>query len=213
MTRVLVCVLAGAMLAAAAAPAVAHDLCPAPFRGDPLTVFAEWEFVGSDLYDDEPDYMYVVGDGIHDFHEYCFTHTHPYHVYWEEDPTEPGDGRVYTTDIAGRLEFFVCNWIDGYPWKYIWVQITYGGDGVPFVYEVVAPPWETPIYGTLLKVVPCGDGQRVESWVLTINPDREYVNIQIPPNTWVDQVIIETHSTLVSPVEGKSWGTIKAMYR
>ena len=213
MTRVIVCVLAGMMLAVAAAPAVAHDVCPPWFRGSPLTVYAEWEFIDPYMYDEEPSDMYWIGDGIHEFHPYCFTHNHPYDLYWEEDPTEPGDGRIYTGGMPGRCEFFVCNFIDDYPYKFIWVQITYGGEGVPYVLETFAPPWEAPIYGELIRVVPCVPGQRVESWVLPINPDREYVIVDIPPFTWVDQVIIETISTLYTPVEGKSWGSIKAMYR
>lgn len=213
MLKVLVCCVTGVLLALAALPAAAHDVCPPWFRGDPLSVYAEWEFVGSDLHDDEPDTMYWIGDGVHEFNLSCYTHTHAYDVYWEEDPTDPTDGRVYTQSVPGRLDFFVCNFIDGYPYKYIWIQITYGGDGVPFVYETVAPPWDNPYYGELIRVVPCESGQRVESWVLPLNPDREFVKVEIPPFTWVDQVIIETVSTLYSPVEDMSWGSIKAMYR
>lgn len=207
---VVVATLAVACLFVASA-SFADDLCPPPWRGCPLNVTAQWEFIDSDLYDQVPSYFNAVPDGIHDLGP-AFTHVHPTEVYWEEDPTEPGDGRAYTGDLHGTLDFFLANFIDDYPDKYIWVQITYGGQGIPWVYEVLAPPWENPNYGSFVQLVPCC-GNRVESWMLHPNPDREYVNIEIPPYTWIDQVIIDTISCAGSPVEDGTWGMIKRMYR
>ena len=75
------------------------------------------------------------------------------------------------------------------------MQITYGGQGVPQVYEVIAPPWGDEIYGTWVETIDYGPGQRIERWLLQPNPDREFVNIEIPPSTWIDEVIIDTISS------------------
>ncbi|MDO9170382.1 MAG: hypothetical protein Q7W29_00945 [bacterium] len=201
----------------AVAAAQADDFNPPPWRDGPLTVAAEWEFIGQDLYDMPPDYLNTVGDGIHVFNPGCFTHAHFENCFWQPDPANPADGRVFTTDAPGRILFFLCNWIDYYPYKYIWVQITYGGMGTPFVQEVIAPnpgtnEWPNPLYGQHVESggVP---GFATEYWYLSFNPDREYVNVILPPNTWIDQVWIDTISTFVISAEDMSWGGIKSLYK
>jgi len=89
---------------------------------------------------------------------------------------------------------------------------------VPFVYEVVAPnaqtnEWEFPVLGTLVERT-FGNGHAVEFWHLPYNPDREFVNIQLPPFTWVDQVWIETISTN-GPIatEFSTWSEVKSLFR
>jgi hypothetical protein len=205
------------LLLLGASAVLADDFSPAPWRGQPLTVAAEWEFINPDLTDLPPDYFNNIGDGVHEWLD-CYVHTHPQNVYWEEDPADPNDGRAVTAEVPGQLLFFLCNWIDDYEYKYIWVQITYGGEGVPYIYEVVAPneatnDWPDPVMGQPEDVggLP---GYAVEFWVLPYNPDREYVNMEIPPNTWVDQVWIETISTR-EPIatEKSSWGRVKSLYR
>ena len=209
--------LAVAFTATAATVALADDFNPAPWRGDPLTVAAEWEFVSQNLLDMPPDYMTTVGDGIHQFNASCFTHDHFEYLFWQPDPTDPADGRIYTTDQPGLMRFYLCNWIDFYPFKYIWVQITYGGEGVPFVQDVLCPnpatnEWTDPLYGVLIDRWGT-PGFMTEHWFLTFNPDREYVNVVIPPFTWVDQVWIDTISTLVVADEDMSWSGIKSLYK
>ena len=190
----------------------ADDFNPPPWRGGPLTVQAEWEFTLPDLYDVVPEYLVTVGDGIHSLGT-AWTHGHPTDLFWEPDPNEPGDGRAYSGAIPGTLDLFLVNWEDLYDYKYIWVQITYGGQGVPVVYEVVAPPWENPVFGMPVWSWE-GVGRRIEEWVIAINPNREYVNIEFPPFTWVDQIVVDTISTQgPTSVEDSSWGQIKALYR
>ena len=222
MQRYLIMLAAVAFVGGLAAPILADDFAPAFFRGDPLTVAAEWEFIIPDLTDLPPDYINWVGDGIHDYNASCFVHTHPTFVFWQPDPFEPGDGRAYTTDVAGQLDFFLCNFLDLYPFKYIWVQITYGETmpgmgGVPYIYEVVAPnegtnTWTDPVFGTQIEWggIP---GFNTEFWVIPYNPDREYINLEIPPYTWVDQVWIETISTFEIANEEMTWGQVKSLYR
>ncbi|MCK4341453.1 MAG: hypothetical protein KAY37_07010 [Phycisphaerae bacterium] len=177
-----------------------EDLYPPSWRGDPLTVLAEWDFSYDFTpypMDIPPEYLDVVGDGVHDLGT-AYTHTHAdSNVYWQPDPSDPSDGRAYTTGNEGLMEFFLVNWIDDYWNKYICVHITYGGNGTPWVDEVVAPPWEDPYYGVHLETIDLCPA-RVEYWVLHPNPNREFVNIKIPPNSWVDKVVIDTISTYES---------------
>ena len=217
MNRYLIVLAATIMLLSGAAIALADDFAPAPWRGQPMTLAAEWDFITPDLTDLPPDYTNTIGDGTHEWND-CYMHTHPQFVYWEEDPTDPEDGRAYTTDVPGQLLFFLCNWIDDFEYKYIWVQITFGGDGMPYVYEVVAPnqatnDWPDPVYGTPVENNSM-TGRSVEFWVLPYNPDREYVNVEIPPYTWIDQIWIETISTRdIIATEQTTWGGIKSLYR
>jgi hypothetical protein len=54
----------------------------------------------------------------------------------------------------------------------------------------------------------------VEVWILLPNPDREHVYIDIPPFTYVDQVVIDTISTNdVISNEDTTWGEVKSLFR
>jgi hypothetical protein len=214
MARLVGFALALVLLTGLAASASADDLWPAPWRGDPLTYFGEWEFEDSLLHDISVTYEYWIGDGIHDW-SYISTQWRPDDIYWEEDPGEPGDGRLYTRAFAGRLQVFLGNWIDDYPYKCIWVQITWGGSyGPPYIWEVFGPPWEDPIYGDHIQTYYHTPNHVVEHWMLPINPDCEYVNIWVPSWTWIDEVIIETVSKAEpSSNEPSTWGSIKGLYK
>lgn len=202
--------------------ALADDFQPPEFRGDPLSVMVEWDFKTDftpNLMDIRPDQLNVVGDGVHPLGD-AYTHAHATQsVFWQVDPDDPQDGRAYTLEQPGQIDFFLVNWTDPYPYKHIWIQITYGGEGVPFVSEVVGPnpgtnTWTDPTYGQPVDNFPVDPIHRIEYWVLQPNPDREHIYLEIPPFTWVDQIVIDTVST-PSPVtvEQDTWGGIKALYR
>ena len=124
-----------------------------------------------------------------------WSHMEVYHVYWEPDPSEPGDGRAIASEyFSGELRMFLANWEDNYQYKSIWVQISFGGAGTPYVWEVVAPPWGDPYYGELVEIIEIEPGKYVERWLLQPNPDREFINIVVPIDTWVDEVIVDTIS-------------------
>ncbi len=204
--------------------AVADDFMPPDFRGDPLTVMAEWDFLSDWFGGDIPtDNLTTVGDGgLHSLGT-AFSHTHDVYsnLVWMEDPDDPQDGIVYAGPEGGQLAFYLVNWIDDYQFKHLWIQITYGGAGVPFVSEVVGPnpftnDWIDPTYGAPGGLGPfeVDPNHRVEYWVLMPNPDREYIYIDLPPDTWIDQVVIDTVSTM-DPVstEESSWDKVKTLYR
>jgi len=223
MQRYLIMLAAAVLMVGLAAPALADDFQPASFRGEDLTVAAEWEFISQSLIDLPPSYINWIDDGVHEYNESCYVHTHPNQVFWAADPNEPGDGIAYTNDIPGQLDFFLCNFIDDYDFKYVWVQITYGETmpgmgGIPYIYEVVAPNevtngWENAVYGMQIEFADMPPMYRTELWILPYNPDREFVNLWIPPHTYIDQIWIETISTPVVPNEDVTWGQLKSLYR
>lgn len=98
-------------------PANADDFSPPAWRGEPLTFWAEWEFTrewywGGNI---EPEWQQYVGDGVHEWNEYCYTHGHG-DTAWGPDPIQPGDGLAVG---PGDVPFWVCNWDTGYPYKYL----------------------------------------------------------------------------------------------
>lgn len=203
----------------------ADDFLPPDFRGDPLTVVAEWDMIRDFTidpyfyYNYDPDNEDAIGDGIHDLHN-DFTHAHfTETVFWGGDPDQPGDGIAYTLENPGQIDFYLINWTDPYPFKHIWIQITYRGQGVPAVGSVIAPNpvtdnWTDPSIGRFEYAIEYDFNHRVEYWTLMPNPNREHIYLDIPPYTTVDQVLIDTIST-DSPVatEETTWSDVKALYR
>ena len=198
--------------------AVADDFMPPEFRGGELTVMAEWDFTADftappfNYYNYTPDNLTTVGDGIHELGD-AFTHAHfSETMFWRQ-------GEAYTLDAPGQIDFYLVNWIDNYPYKHIWVQITFSGQGAPYVGSVVGPnandnSWVNPTYGTPEFSIDVDLNHRVEYWVLRPNPDREHIYLEVPPFTTVEQIVIDTIST-PSPVssEETTFDGLKALYR
>lgn len=206
-----------AMLAVVSS-APADDFRPPEFRGDELTVNAEWDFTADfttapyDYYNYPPDNLTTVGDGTHALGN-AVSHAHfSESMFWRE-------GEAYTLDAWGEIDFYLVNWTDPHPYKHLWIQITFGGAGTPAGLDVIGPnpadgSWTNPSIGTLKDTFQPGPGQLVEYWLLQPNPDREHIYIHVPPFTTVLQVMIDTIST-DAPVsaEQTTLDGIKALFR
>ena len=197
------CSISVLLAVALACPVLADNFDPPTWRGDPLSVQAEWYFTDDFTPDPNnmaPDYYNTTGDGVHDLFDgptHC--HASP-EVMW--DPL----GYAYTGAASGTLDCFLVNFIDDYRDKDIWVQITYKTAVAPVVYEVFA--WPSEIDGELVEVVDDELGSRRETWVLHPNPEREYVNISLPPFATLDQLVIDTISTGPEIPTVSEWGLI-----
>ena len=210
-------VIALVLTAAFVTLALADDFMSPDWRGDPLTVMVEWDFVNDfnpDPYNILPDQLVTVGDGgIHELGT-AFTHAHASDtVIWGDD------GAAHTAELPGQIDFFLVNWIDEYEFKHIWIQLTFSGLGVPFVSGVVGPnpdtnDWTDPTYGQLVYPIEVDPNHRLEYWLLIPNPDREHVYVDLPPFTTLEQIVIDTIST-PEPVATRSdtWGGVKDLFR
>lgn len=214
--RTCLLVTAAAMLAVFfVSPVMAEDFLPPDFRGDPLTYSAFWEFTNDpgpgDIW---PDLVNSVGDGVHElFIAQTHTHRDAQVVFW--DPA----GSLYTLDQPGQLAFFLTNWIDPYVFKHIWVQVTYTSQGqAPYVSGVEGADdslqWDDPYIGYPVNRMDVDLNHFVEYWQIMPNPNMEYVYLELPPFTSIDEVVIDTWST-DEPVaiESTSWGEVKSLFR
>lgn len=204
------------MVAFFVSPVIAEDFMPPDFRGDPLSYTAYWEFINDpgpgDIW---PDVINSVGDGVHElFNAQTHTHRDAQVVFWDAER-----GAFYTTDQPGQLAFFLNNWVDPYVFKHIWVQVTYSSEGqAPYVSLVEGADdslqWDEPYVGYPLYRVDVDPNHFVEYWQIQPNPNMEYVYLDIPPWTFIDEVVIDTWST-DEPVaiEGRSWGEVKSLFR
>lgn len=195
-----------------AIPTFADDLTPPPWDrlGAPnYTVALEWEFLadgGSSPYAaDATSFTMYDGDG--------FTVPEPSSVLpsgnisWN---SYDGDGGWTGGVGGGALNFRVANWVDTEPIKYVRVQITYdrGAAGLdPYISFIIAndiadpDPVETFIGATDGPIAsdPAGRFHRLEEWTITPNPDFESIQIVVPEGVTIDQVVIDTISTVPEP--------------
>lgn len=189
----------------------ADDFFPPGWRGQPLSVEAEWNFNTplTNWYSISPDYFNsVAGSG----NEYLYT-GFPTHAEvvdpqkWMWQPINQGGGITPAPGIVGdSLTFAMQNWVDMEPWKDARVQIT-------GIWQDIAT-----LEGMLGQLISSVDvvGLPIGSWAITdgqlVNYNatgwfQAYIDLQIWPNpNWekitafvpqgliIDQVYIDTIS-------------------
>lgn len=182
----------------------ADDLFPPPWRGDPLTTVAEWEFAAdtglfNPIAPDGNSVPTAVGDGGNGQGGTGPIATPIGDLVW--DPWD-GDG-AWISQTGGDLIFDIPNWIDTEPFKLISVQITMMPQGSnpprPMVASVTGNDPTGPVTSQLIDVFETqpdinGIILRQEHWAMFPNPDNEQIVINLPADTLVDQVVIDTIS-------------------
>ncbi len=215
MKRFLLLILASLLVFVFVSPLLAEDFMPPDFRGDPLSYTAYWEFTNDpgagDIY---PDLVNSVGDGIHQlFTAQTHTHRDIAVVFWSST------GALYTQAASGQLAFFLNNWVDPFPYKHVWVQVTYTSQDLPPYVSAVegadeSLQWPDPYIGYFMNRINVDAHHFVEYWQIQPNPNMEYVYLDLPPFTSIDEVVIDTWSTeSVVGNEAKSWGEVKSLFR
>jgi hypothetical protein len=194
---------------------LADDFMPPLFRGEPLTYTATWEFTNDpgpgDIW---PDAVGSVGDGMHElFSAQTHTHRNTDLVFWNQD------GFLYTQGLPGQLACFLTNWVDPFQFKHVWIQVTYSSTvQPPYVSGVLGADdslqWPDPYIGYFVYRINVDANHFVEYWILQPNPNMEYIYLELPPFTSVDEIVIDTWST-ESPVanEDRTWGDVKSLFR
>ncbi len=171
----------------------ADDIVPPPWRGTGLYTFREWEFQNQGVTQPDGQIPTFNPNGV--------------------PLVTPGSGVIWTPDFDGNgsngyigtggADSFLCfdipNYIDFEPFKLIRVQIN-------GVWDPTAPPTVGPIFafdnvvGPNAQVVFTGSDEtfpgyhRWEDWQIFPNPDSEQIYINLPGDSFVNQVVIETTS-------------------
>ncbi|MFN3167048.1 MAG: PEP-CTERM sorting domain-containing protein [Phycisphaeraceae bacterium] len=198
-------------------PALGDDLAPPPWDrlGAPnYTTAAEWEFLAPITFPDTTtvadgsEVPLIAGDG---FGFPADPDVLPdFDIAWV--PYD-GDGGYLggANGIGdGTLNFRVPNWIDEEPLKIIRVQITYAPaptGGSPFIDEIIPFDSTAPIdsianvgvFDGPIAGDPAGRHHRLEIWEIEPNPDFESIRVVVPAGVLVDQVVIDTISTVPEP--------------
>lgn len=110
--------------------------------------------------------------------------------------TYTGSGFRNEGTALGTLAFNVPNWIDLEPFKWLRLQVTYSGDAPTT--QVTGDKGRIDVTEELLATVPGTAGQLqyfYQDWILRPNPNWEQVVLFVPPQTFIDQVVIDSIST------------------
>jgi hypothetical protein len=180
--------LAAAVLSIIVSVCAADDLNPPPWRGLPGTTHTEWQF-NTPNPQPLPDFEYNPynrpgADGT--FHGAQLNASHT----WL--PGDPVGGRQGIWQLSGSLDVFLWNRPEPNPNKYIWVQVTWKGNGFPYVIE--NDPFGQGQAGVNTANLLQPDGWTTSTFltILPYNPPWERLLIQ-GGDIFVDQLVIDTY--------------------
>ncbi|MBY0588926.1 hypothetical protein K2X85_17270 [bacterium] len=175
----------------------AFDLFPAPFRGEPGTVYGFWDFT-TPANPALPEAWNIVPLGNYPVFQI------PMGVEISSNMVYLNDGNINgwisTPGAFNILNFVIPNFVDFEPVKKLWIQVGYynfnPNEVFPFVAAIEANDNEAGfVLGELTGsfTVP-SIGYRLETWEIRPNPDFELVQFIVPPWVLVDKVTIDTIS-------------------
>ena len=190
---------------------LADDLFPPPWRGQPRTTLAEWDFVTA-ANPTPPDggLIPVIGDsgGVPmATMESDLAWDPAFNGSWHTRPEPP-------VLINTFVYLDIPNWIDQEPVKFVQIQITaqprFIAPGIiemPYVVDVGGISGGTGVGHTsqLLNAVELeidplnGIWHRTELWQIRPNPDEEAITLDIPPDSLLTQIVVDTISTVPEP--------------
>ena len=170
-----------------AVPALANDIVPAPWRGAEGTTYARYEFLTAEnapLPDAAinpwgmPVASILPGVG---------------QQWWASWGTLRG-----VWPLSGRMDFGIPNRPEPWPFKEIWIQLTWTSQ-VPGAAPVVLLNDKTPaqVYGTAIlgptgEAAPAGEFWMHSVYTFHIEPNPPSERLTIAGGIMVDEVVIET---------------------
>jgi hypothetical protein len=163
-----------------AGPALADDLYPPPWRGEPGSTWALWEFM-----DPSPNPPPDMG-----FNPYGDPTTQIYPGVGQEWWAEL-NGRVGVWPLSGEAWFDIPNAPEPNPSKEIYIQLTWepqAPGNLPLVMTTL--PSETP--AVLVQETPLGGEWLHSVYSITLEPNPTWERILISGGIDVDQVVIDT---------------------
>lgn len=187
-----------------ASPARADDRKPPGWRWTELSVSAEWDFK-HDTSPASPDRYENYGDGVAHLN-----HTLPRAfigggLVWQPDGSQ--DGRWFNPGpFVTQIQILLPDWETSNPLKEMRVQVTYTG----------SMPGFDPVYGWIGDDRAIAgrtkhydeDGYFYEDWTFQPNPYSEQLFLNVPVQTAIDQIVIDTRCL---PAPGTITGAIVAV--
>jgi hypothetical protein len=167
--------------------AFADDLNPPSYRGNPLSVNAEWQLVFGTNFLNLTQWSSIDDSD-------SATNLYP---FFTPSPQIQPMGDIY--------QFQVPNWVDQMPVKYMRLQLTWLGttqppinlfseglDGVNLISGVIT-------YSSPVQAISPAFTYQYFDFEFHPNLDFERVHIQLPPNGLLSQVVVDTVSTVPEP--------------
>jgi hypothetical protein len=168
--------------------AVADDLNPPSYRGDPLSVFAEWQLIQGTTTLNLTQYNWVDDNDPS-------TTLHPLQV---SNPVSPNSANSY--------QFQLPNFIDTQPIKHLRLQITWiNTPQLPLSIQTQAMDGVTTVIGTIVyastpvSIAAIGGTYQYFDIDFVPNPDFERVLVNLPADAVLWQTVIDTVSTVPEP--------------
>lgn len=164
----------------------ADDLNPAPYRGDPLSVYGHWQNIDGTANLTMTEFLFV------DDADPTTT----------LDPLAPTDYVIPTPDHV--YEFALPNWIDTMPIKYMRLQLTWIGDPTePLDIPISGVEGTTGVPGNIVftspvVATPVGFYQYYDI-EFKPNPDAERWLVILPDTNLLVQAVADTVSTVPEP--------------
>jgi len=179
-----------------------------PFRGTPLSVFAEWEFLSTYAGSTSippVSFNSIGGGGSETLYAGFVSDADISGESWAWDLD--GLGLISTGLNGANITFNVQNWVDNEPFKALVVQITYfdpsgaaplPGFPAPHVVSVEGMEGQNPVTGFPFSLIPPdhrGGIHVAEHWSMEPNPDFENIVVFVPNGIHLNEVVIDTVST------------------
>ncbi len=168
------------MCVAAPSIAMADDLLPPPWRGQPGSTWAMWEY-------DTPNPNPLPDLG---FNPYGVPQTRVYpgvgQVWWPEV-----DGRVGVWPLSGEIWIDIPNRPQPNPWKDIYIQLTWAPQA-PGNTPLVMTTQPELVNGSLMREIPLGGPWMHSIYAIRLEPNPVWEQILITGGINVDEVVIDT---------------------
>jgi hypothetical protein len=175
---------------------------PPVWRGQPLSVWAQFEFgtQPDNFFFIQPNILQTVGgSGGETLFDGFQTHAEVDSLSnWSWVPLDDNtDGGMQAGANGGQIMFNVQNWIDQEPVKWVRLQIEFTGSAPPVVSTVegyVAGSTD-PLPGTItLDPVFTDPTSFYMDWEILPNPDWDLVVLDLAPGVILDRICIDTIS-------------------
>jgi hypothetical protein len=167
------------VISALATSVLADDLNPPPWRGQPGTTFAEWEFLTPNP--NPPPDIYVNPFGAPEMSAIPGA-LQSWQAEW--------DGRMGVWPLSGTMMVGISNYPIANPFKDIWIQLTWEAQAIgnrPTVWETI-----TGAPATLLSETPIGGSWLLTTYLIHLIPNPQFEIVRIDGGIMVDELVIDT---------------------